>query len=93
MKQLQFLFEENLLEWFEGKKGLTASETNRKEEIFNPKTGIQKGARTIHSSQDRTIIKRGLQIINAAKFPDSYDQKIRMNLLLPKMARPETIHG
>ncbi|MBU2514379.1 hypothetical protein KJ966_23835 [bacterium] len=83
LKQVQFLFDENLIEWADGKKGLTAAETNRKTNDFPQKTGLQKGARTIHDSQDRTIIKRGLQIINASKFPDSYDQMIRHNLLFP----------
>ncbi len=88
LKHLQFLFEENLLEWFDGQKGLLASETNRKDQYFTPKTGHQKGARTIHGTQDRSVIKRGLQIINAAKFPDSYDHLIRTKLLLPYISKP-----
>jgi hypothetical protein len=88
LKHLQFLFDENLLEWFDGQKGLLASETNRKDQVLTDKTGIQKGARTIHSTRDRTVIKRGLQIINAAKFPESYDHLIRMNLLLPYITNP-----
>ncbi len=83
MKQVQFIFDENLIEWSKGKKGLTAAETNRKTNDFPQRAGLQKGARTIHDSQDRTIIKRGLQIINASEFPDFYDRMIRDNLLLP----------
>lgn len=83
LKQVQFIFDENLLEWAEGRKGLTASETNRKSDQFLNKTGIQKGVRTIHSSQDISIIKKGLQIINTAEFPNHYAGLIRTNLLQP----------
>ena len=83
LKQVQFLFDENLIEWFQGKNELKANETNRKYNIYATKTGIQKGARTIHPTQNRSIIKKGLQIINTSQFPDSYNDLIRHNLLLP----------
>ena len=83
LKQVQFIFDENLIEWSDGVKGLKASETNRKSNNFPDRIGLQKGARTIQDSKDRTIIKRGLQIINASKFPEDYDRMIRYKLLLP----------
>lgn len=89
LKQAQFLFDENLIEWNDGIKGLIASETNRKTNDFPQKTGMQKGARTVHNVKDLRIIKRGLQIINSAKFPDTYDQMIRLNLLLPFVKQKE----
>lgn len=83
LKQVQFVFDENLLEWTEGQKGLTAAETNRKSGHFSAKTGIHKGVRTIHNSQDRSILNKGLQIINTAQFPDHYAGLIRTKLLKP----------
>ena len=83
LKQVQFLFEENLIEWFQGRKELQANETNRKYNILVTQKGIQKGARTIHPTQNKSIIKKGLQIINTSQFPALYDKLIRHNLLLP----------
>lgn len=88
LKQAQFIFDENLLEWAEGQTGLTASETNRKAGQFSQRTGMQKGARTIHSSRDLSILKRGLQIINKAQFPESYAGMIRKKLLQPYLKKP-----
>ena len=83
LKQVQFVFDENLLEWEEGRKGVVASETNRKTGQVAQKSGYQKGARTIHSSRDISILKRGLQIIHKAELPEDYDSMIRTNLLKP----------
>ncbi len=83
LKQVQFVFDENLLEWEEGRKGLIASETNRKTGHVSQKTGYQKGSRTIHTSRDISILKRGLQIIYTAELPDSYAAMIRTNILQP----------
>ncbi len=83
LKQVQFVFDENLLEWEEGRKGLVASETNRKTGHVSRKSGSQKGSRTIHSSRDISILKKGLQIIHTAELPDDYDAMIRTNLLHP----------
>jgi hypothetical protein len=83
LKQVQFVFNENLLEWEAGRKGVVAGETNRKAGNSSQKSGYQKGARTIHSSRDIAILKRGLQIILKAELPDGYDSMIRTNLLKP----------
>lgn len=83
LSQVQFLFDENLIEWNKKNNGLRAGETNRKYQISTNKTGTLKGARTIQSSNDVSIIKEGLQIINSAEFPGNYDQLIKNNLLFP----------
>lgn len=87
LKQAQFVFDENLLEWEEGRKGLVAMETNRKSDILLNKTGIQKGSRTVHSARDLSILKRGLQIIHKADFPDDYAGMIRSNMLQPYLKK------
>ena len=75
LKHVQFLFDEKLIEWIEGRKNIITSHTNR-QMASNRKPGIHKGARTIHTVDDSRIMEEGLQIIKSAEFPENYEQQI-----------------
>ncbi len=76
LQHLQFLFDENLIEWFEERKELITAQTNRKD--YTPfQTGVHKGVRTIQSVQNSSIMEEGLEILKSAQFPDQYGQLIR----------------
>lgn len=80
LTHLQFLFNEKLIEWFSNKSGLVVSETNRRSGPMG-KPGVTKGVRTIHSVQDNSILREGLNIIKAADFPKTYKDLIQTKLL------------
>lgn len=73
----QMLFNEKLVEWFEGREDLITSRTNR-HQFQTTKPGVHKGSRTIHTIQDDFILNEGLEIIQSATFPDNYDSIIRL---------------
>lgn len=80
LKHLQFLFDENLIEWFEDRKELIASETNRKTAGYPMHSGTRKGVRTIHAVKNHSIVEKGQRIVNAATFPETYESMIRHRL-------------
>lgn len=80
LKHLQFIFNERIIEWFEGKEQISTSETNRRFPSSSSKTGIMKGVRTIHAVEDDNILIEGRDIINNATLPGSYDALIKSTL-------------
>lgn len=81
LKHLQFLFNERIIEWFEGKEQISTSETNRRFPSASSKPGVMKGVRTIHAVEDDSILSEGLDIINNATLPGSYDAMIKSTLI------------
>jgi len=80
LKHLQFVFNEQIIEWFEGKDRITTSQTNRRFSSDPTKPGIMKGVRTIHEVDDDTILSEGLHIIHNAVLPGSYEAMIKSKL-------------
>ena len=79
LKHMQFLFDEKLIEWFDDKKELITSHTNRRSQS-STKSGVQKGARTIHAIKDNSIMREGIGIISSASFPGDYKLMISHTL-------------
>lgn len=76
IKHLQFLFNEKIIEWFDERKELLTSQTNRGMN-GQQKPGIHKGVRTIHSVKDDSIRREGLEILTEAVFPFKYENAIK----------------
>ena len=75
IEHIQFIFDENVLEWFES-GGVVVGVSNRRLE-FPRKLGVQKGVRTIHATQDRQLLEDGLVLIEASQFPEDFDSDIK----------------
>jgi len=80
LKHLQFIFNEQIIEWFADKEGISTSQTNRRFPSSSSKTGIMKGVRTIHAVEDGSILKEGVEIVQQATLPGSYDSMIKSKL-------------
>ena len=80
LKHLQFIFNEQIIEWFDGKDKVSTSQTNRRFPSVSSKPGIMKGVRTIHAVEDDSILDEGLSIINNATLPGGYDEMIKSKL-------------
>ncbi|MBU2643223.1 hypothetical protein KKI24_00830 [bacterium] len=79
LKHLQFVFNEKIIEWFAETERLSTSQTNRR--FPSPsKPGIHKGVRTIHAVEDDSILDEGVQIVNQATLPGSYETMIKSKL-------------
>ncbi|NQU65765.1 MAG: hypothetical protein HQ517_16005 [SAR324 cluster bacterium] len=79
LKHLQFVFNENIIEWFADKEQISTSQTNRRFQSTS-KTGVHKGVRTIHAVEDDSILDEGVQIIRHATLPGSYETLIKSKL-------------
>ena len=75
VKHLQFLFDEQMLEW-SPTQGLITSVTNRRG-VLPLKQGWQKGSRTLIASQDPEILQRGRRIIEESSIPSPYGELLR----------------
>lgn len=80
LKHLQFIFNERIIEWFDGKETISTSETNRRFPSTSTKPGVTKGVRTIHAVEDDSILTEGLTIIDNATLPGGYDAMIKSKL-------------
>jgi hypothetical protein len=76
---LQFIFHENVLEWFED-RGILISQTNRKDQLIAT-VGVHKGVRTLQGVQDSSILEEGRSLIRASVFPEPYGHWIQEKFL------------
>jgi len=82
-EHIQFAFDENIIEWFRG-RGIIIGQTNRKTHDYPAKLGIHKGSRTIHASQNRSILEEGIDIIRDSEFPDDFQHSIQTKMTIKK---------
>ena len=80
MEHIQFVFNENIIEWFK-EQGISVGQTNRKMFAYSLKTGIHKGARTIHETQSDDILEDGTNIIMDSEFPEDFQSAIQEKIL------------
>ena len=79
-EHIQFVFNENIIEWFK-EQGISIGQTNRKMSAYSLKTGIHKGARTIHETQNADILEDGTNIIMDSEFPEDFQSAIQEKIL------------
>jgi len=91
IKQIQFLFNEMILEWVKG-KGIQAGETNRIQlQGMRFAAGHQKGIRTFNKSRDQEISSMGTQLLKNAQFPEDIKDKILECLTQKELDNNETL--
>ena len=82
-EHIQFVFNENIIEWFKG-RGITIGQTNRKMYDYPSKPGYQKGSRTIHATDNTSIMEEGIDIISDSEFPDDFQHTIQTKIAIKK---------
>ena len=74
IRQIQLLFGEIVLEWFD-RKGMKCCRTNRDLEVPEG-IGYQKAVRILPPLEDTPLIESGLEEVRNAEFPPEWSAKI-----------------